>query len=170
MNDKHQKVARNLLLAFVLITIGFALGKESAKRRADTATSVGAANSTSNSVTNARTQARVVVYYAHAAFRCVTCNTIETLAKKALDRRFGAESTKGLVEWRVVNFQEDEAFAKRYEIVSSCIVVIGMKGSAETGHKRLDEVWTKVSAPAAFEEYIVGAVQEFLPEKGGSSE
>jgi len=170
MNDKHQKLARNILLAFVLITIGFALGKESAKRRADVAAPVGSSNSTTNSVTSPEAPASVLVYYAHAAFRCVTCNTIEALAKKALESRFEDESTKGLVEWRVVNFQENEAFAKRYDIVSSTVVVVAMEGNREVGYKRLDEVWTKLNDPAAFEEYVASAVREILPEKGGEPE
>ena len=108
MNQKYQKALRNVLLAFVLITIGFALGKESAQRRIAAAVPAGSGNSTARPVADAKGQTKVLVYYAHTTFRCVTCNTIEALTQKTLKRRFGDESAAGVVEWRVVNFQEDD--------------------------------------------------------------
>ena len=161
-------IAKNLLLAFVLITIGFALGKETTRRRITLAVSRNPEVATAQ-LSTADAEQKVVIYYAHTTFRCVTCNTIEELAKKTVESRFGDASANGLVEWRVVNFQEDEGFAKRHEIVSSCVVVAGMKGDKETGYRRLDKVWTKVDDPVAFDEYVASAVQEFLPaEKGGT--
>lgn len=169
MKERYQKPVRNVLLAFVLITIGFALGKEATRRRIaaamprtpdPAATEVAAANG----------QQKVIVYYAHTTFRCVTCNTIESLAKQTLESRFSDELGTGVVEWRVANFQEDERFAKRFEIVSSCVVVVGMKGNDETGFRRLDEVWTKVNDPAAFEKYLGGAIHELLSATEGGSE
>lgn len=164
------RIVRNALLAFVLITIGFAFGKESARRRFAASMPAGHQNATTNTVANSEAGTRVVVYYAHTALRCVTCNTIEDLAHGALKSRFADELAQGAVEWRVVNFQEDENFAKRYEIVSSSVVVVGIKGDIETGYERLDEVWTKVNDPAAFEEYVVQAVRKLLSEKGAVSE
>lgn len=152
-----QVIAKNLLLAFVLVTIGFALGKESARRQA---LPVAAPAAEAGSEVSRGT--RVIVYSTHATLRCVTCNTIERLAKQTVEDRFADELAAGRVAWRIVNFQEDEVFADRYDIASSCVVVAGMRGDDETGFKRLDEVWTKVDDPAAFSDYISDAIQGFL--------
>lgn len=160
--SRLQVLARNLLLAFVLITIGFALGKEAARRHFSV---VAPAPDAASGETGANVSAatNVVVYYAHTTLRCVTCNKIEALAKATVDSGFEEEMAAGRVAWRVVNFQEDEAFARRYDIASSCVVVVGMRGAEDAGFDRLDEVWTKVDDPAAFKDYVAGSVRTFLP-------
>ena len=145
--ENFQPLVRNLLLGFVLLSVGFALGKES-QRRVPPAPSAAVSGG----------QTPVTVYYAHTTFRCVTCNTIEALAKQTLEKRFADDLAKGQIEWQVVNFQDDAVFAERYEIASSTVVVTRAGGR----YQRLDEVWTKVDDPAAFEEYIAMAVQAFL--------
>ena len=169
MNTKTQKAVKNILLAFVLITIGFALGKESAKRHFVTSGQSDTSAGKTHLSAGESTESKVVVYYAHTTFRCVTCNTIEEMAKATISNAFSNELTNGVVEWRTVNFQTDEKFASRYEIVSSCVVVVGMNGAVETGYKRLDDVWTKVKEPEAFIEYVTDAVLKYLPAKKGGA-
>lgn len=160
------RIVRNALLAFVLITIGFAIGRESERRSARTGTQTALAPLAAAGASAVTEHAdRVVVYYAHTTFRCITCNSIEEMAHGVLTSQFADELASGAAQWQSVNFQDDEAFAKRYEIVSSCVVVVGMKGDGEIGFRRLDEVWTLVKDPPAFEKYIADAVREFLPEE-----
>lgn len=164
-NNKILNATRNALLAFVLITIGFALGKEAATRRLATDALDDSTTQRTDFVGDIEDATTVRVYYAHATIRCVTCNTIEALALKTLQSRFPEALAEGTLEWRIVNFLEDDNFARRYEIVASTIVVVGLKGGTETGYARLDEVWTKVNDPRAFEEYVTEKVRRFLPEK-----
>lgn len=167
MNRRIQLLLKNVLLVFVLVTIGFALGKEVTLRRMAAAAEDMPRVETGHMETTA-TQ-RAIVYYAHTTLRCVTCNTIETFALETVEDRFAADLAEGKVEWCLVNFQENEAFAKRYDIVSSCVVVVGMQGTEETGYHRLDEVWTKVDDPPAFKAYVADAIEQFLPDHEGAA-
>lgn len=167
MNNRLQQTLKHVLLAFVLITIGFALGKEVTLRRL--ATAGGETSPADIRQSESSSTARAIVYYAHGTLRCVTCNTIEALAGETVENRFAAEVAEGTVVWQVVNFQEDEAFAERYDIVSSCVVVVGMQGNEETGYRRLDEVWTKVDDPPAFQAYVAQAIRQFLPGSAGAA-
>ena len=157
MPDKLTKIAKNSLLAFVLITIGFALGREtvSPSEHQDT-----------HPLPSTGAGSRVVVYYAHTTFRCSTCNTIEKLALKTLRDRFAAELEDGTIEWKIVNFQHDEGFAEHYKIVSSCVVVAAFNGDRETAWERLDGVWDKAGNPQDFSEYVGNAVTKMLKKTG----
>ncbi len=164
MSEKAVRIIRGSLLAFVFVTIGFAIGKESERRSARTgAQTVPAHRAAAGSSAVTEHADRVVVYYAHTTFRCITCNTIEKMAHGVLTSQFADELTSGAAQWQSINFQDDEAFAKQYEIASGCVVVVGVKGDREIGFRRLDEVWTLVKDPPAFEEYIADAIREFLP-------
>lgn len=61
-----------------------------------------------------------------------------------------------------VNFQEDTAFAKQYEIVANCVVVSQVKQGQETRHQRLDEVWDLYEDPPAFKQFLGDAIRAFL--------
>ena len=156
--ERLRKIARGVLLAFVWITVGFALGKEATLRGVRSAAPLPAAMETS-----AARPDRVEVYYLHATFRCVTCNTIEKMTRGVLESRFAAELADGRIQWREADFQMDEALAKRFEVVSSCVVVAGFRDGKETGYQRLDEVWTLLNDPAAFERYVGDAIRKVLP-------
>lgn len=158
---KTANIVRNVLLAFVLVTIGFALGKASAKRDAPLVRAPDAVTSTNASAT-AGAAVRVRVYYAHTTVRCSSCNAIERLGEKVVRGRYAAELADGRISWNVVDFQQDEAFAKRYGIVSSSIVVTREEGGREASHRRLDEVWTHIRNPSAFESYMVENVNAAL--------
>ena len=70
-----RKILTNGLLAFALTSIGFALGKHSVKPEQQAASP------------SSKSGRHVAVYYLHSTFRCVTCNTIEKMARELLDKR-----------------------------------------------------------------------------------
>ena len=109
---------------------------------------------------------KVVVYYLHTTFRCVTCNEIERMAKVLVETEFADELAAGRIEWREANFQQDESLAKRYEVVSSCVVVVNIQGGQEKGFQRLDDVWTRYEDPADFNAYVGAAIRKYLTERG----
>ena len=110
--EKAKNITRNALLAFVLVSVGFALGKEVTARRQTPTT--GAESPSPVAMSD-----KVVVYYLHSTFRCVTCNEIERLTKALVETEFADDLAAGRIEWREANFQQDESLAKRYEVVSS---------------------------------------------------
>ncbi len=156
--ERAKNFTRNALLAFVLVSVGFVLGKEVTARRQTPTTGP-------ESPTPVATGDKVVVYYLHTTFRCVTCNEIERLTEALVKTEFADDLAAGRIEWRKANFQQDEALAKRYEVVSSCVVVANMRGGQEQGFQRLDDVWTRYQDPADFNGYVGAAIRKYLTEE-----
>lgn len=149
-----------ILLTFVIFSLGFGVGKEVGLRKSA---------ATPEPVAEGNTPAipgddKVIVTYMHTTFRCVTCNSIERMAKEVVETDFADALAAGRIEWREVNFQEREDLAKRYDIASSCVVVVRIEDGAETAFERLDEVWTLADKPVAFGDYVAGAVRKQLDE------
>jgi len=163
-----QHVIKNSLLAFVLISIGFVLGKHSAQRGARPTDE--AVKSLGSSADAAELDVRVRVYYLHSTFRCVTCNTIEKMTRDLLDQQFSEALADGRIEWREVDFQENEALAKQFDVIASCVVVAKVRGDTVEAYKRLDETWTLMKDSARFNAYVGEAIQGYLPDsrKGGT--
>jgi hypothetical protein len=155
--ERLKKILTNSLLAFALISIGFALGKHSV--RTDRPTS-------SLPKGNGR---QVAVYYLHSTFRCVTCNTIEKMTRELLDNSYSKQLADGKIQWIEDDFQENDALAKPFEVVASCVVVADMKDGIILDFKRLEEVWTLMKDPEAFNRYISNAIDGYLKKSGGKS-
>jgi hypothetical protein len=85
------------------------------------------------------------------------------MAKQVVETQFADALAAGRIEWREVNFQADEGLAKRFDVVSSCVVVARQVNGNEAEFQRLDDVWTLVDKPAEFKEYIAGAIRKYLP-------
>jgi hypothetical protein len=64
----------------------------------------------------------ITVYYFHTSRRCVTCISIENLAKNTVKERYG--KVKNVV-FKSVNIEEkeNEALAEKYEIGGSALLV-----------------------------------------------
>lgn len=148
---------RRLLLAFVLVTIGFSLGRQTAPQSGST---VDAAGPGAEAISPGGE--RVVVYAAHMTFRCLECNQIELLTKELLDAEFADELASGRVEFRSVDFLRDTEFARRYDIASSTVVVARFDGTKPAGFARLDEVWTKLRSREEFMAYVRTAIESHL--------
>ena len=155
---KAQKVISQLLLGFVLISIGFALGREAGRRSA--AQAKGDAGTAMKAETSQAD--KVVVYYLYGPIRCVTCNKIEAVAKETVQTSFAKEIQADQVEWKTANFQEDEDLAKRYDIASSTLVVVKKQGGKDVKYQKLEEVWKLVNDKPAFVSYVRGAVKSYL--------
>jgi hypothetical protein len=155
--DKAMKALRSLLFAFVLVTIGFALGKEFTLRRVQSELGYGGQG----------TQDRVAVYYTHASVSCVTCTTMERLIKETLDEQFTDAMAGPGLSYQKVDFQRDKAFAKRYQIVANAVVVSLIRQGKEQDFQRLDDIWTLYEDPAAFKQYVGDAIQSYVQELEG---
>ena len=147
--ERLKKILTNGLLVFALISIGFVLGKHTVKPdRLESNLPKGDGH-------------QVAVYYFHSTFRCATCNTIETMTRDLLNTAYSKELADGRVQWIEDDFQENESLAKRFEIVASCVVVADMKDGVITDFKRLDDVWTLMKDPVAFNNYISDAIDGY---------
>lgn len=153
---KIQKIIARVLLSFVLISIGFALGRETARRSMKP-------DKTTSAVTKETAQGdKVVVYYLYGPIRCVTCNKIEATAKEVVETTFTKELAEGRLEWKTGSFLEDEDLAQRYNIAASSLVVIKTQGGRDVTFETLEEVWTLVDNKPAFVDYVQKAVKSYL--------
>jgi hypothetical protein len=144
------------LLAFVFVTIGFSLGRQTAPAESSSGVSHGAGD-------------KVVVYAVHRTFRCLDCSQIEWLTKELIDEEFAAEIADGRLEYYSVDYFRDAAFASRYNISSSTVVVASMNDGEPVEFARLDEVWTKLRDRDAFRAYVRDAIREKIEATTGGA-
>jgi len=160
MNAKE--IIAKVLMTFVLISVGFAIGKEVTLRTMVENDSAAPETSAAAAGQAEQGQDKVIVYYMHGTFRCATCNSIETMAKEVVENDFAEALADGRLEWQVVNFQDNAALARHYGVGTSTLVIAKIEDGKETEFKRLDEVWTKINAPGAFKQYVDEMIEQFL--------
>ena len=150
---KAKKIIGRLLLAFVLVSVGFAIGKETTRRRmlSDSAES-GVADVADG----------VVAYYMHAKFRCRTCNLVESMGKELVATEFADAVKDGRLTWRDVNFQENEKLASRYSVGGNMIIVAKFENGEETARKRLDRVMELANKREEYMIYVRQGIVELL--------
>jgi len=166
--EQAHRIVKNALLAFVLISIGFVLGKHNAER--DGAAAADPPSPAGRPAEHATSPVRVRITYVHSTYRCATCNTIEKMAREVIEEQFADALADGRIEWQEADFQKDEALAERFGIVASCVVVATVRGETVLDFKRLDDVWSLMEDPPKFSAYISGTVRGYLPAatKGGA--
>jgi hypothetical protein len=142
-----------LLIGFAVFTIGFSVGRKSAPMPE---------SFTVVPETTVAEAGHVLVYAAHMTFRCPECTQIEWLTRELLQQEFAQELESGKLVLQVVDYMRDAAFARRYNISSSTVVVTRMDGTGEASFQRLDEVWTKVHNREDFFAYVRTAIQTSL--------
>jgi hypothetical protein len=154
---KVKAIITKLLICFALISIGFAIGKNSVKKGSDSSVALGEDGNNNH----------IAVFYMHSTFRCASCNSIEKMAKALLDKDYAEELKDGRIKWKDVDFQDNEALADQFKVIASCVVVAQVKDGKFTSFKRLDEVWTLMKDPPAFDKYIRTAIDSYLKGPGG---
>lgn len=163
-----RRVIRSLLLGFVLVSIGFACGRQTAPRPEAASPSpvdgalTAVAPAADAPVADAAEE-KLIVYYLHKTVRCVTCNSIEAMTQEVLQTQFSDELRAGRVEWRTANMDENPDLARRFDVASSSVVLVSLHGGQERSHETLTDVWTLARQPARFADYVAGAVASRLP-------
>jgi hypothetical protein len=152
---KAKKMIGRLLIAFALISVGFAIGKEVEKNRA-------AAKAVTLPASAEAGEDRVIVYYMHATFRCLTCNTVESMGEELVHTEFADAVKDGRLEWKAVDYQENDALAKHYNIGGSMIVVVRFRDGKEVEGRRLDRVMELANSRDEFVVYVSAAILELL--------
>ncbi|MCX5685441.1 MAG: nitrophenyl compound nitroreductase subunit ArsF family protein, partial [Planctomycetota bacterium] len=138
-------IISKLLIAFVLVTIGFALGRETG--RTSPVPSDSAAPPAGPAVGH-----KVIAYYFYTNVRCATCRKIEAYTQEAVTGL--AAATKDVaVEWRAVNTDDaaNEHFKADYSLVAKSVIVADWHDGKQTQWKNLDKIWELVDDQAAFQ-------------------
>jgi len=155
---RAKRIIGRLLMTFVLVSIGFAIGKEVEKGRATASDQPAGLAATGAGD-------KVVVYYLHATFRCVTCNLVESMGEQLVRTEFADAVRAGKVEWKAVDYQENDALANRYKVGGNMIVVARFRGGKEAASRRLDRVMELANKREEFLAYVRGAIRELLEGK-----
>ena len=152
---KTKKIIGKLLLAFVLISIGFAIGKETTRSQM-------LAQAEAAGPIVAPGQDIIVVYYMHASFRCVTCNMVESMGEELVRTEFADAVKAGEIEWKAVNYQENDILANRYKVGGNMIIVAKFRDGKEVESRRLDRVMEFANNRSEFMTYVRSAIEELL--------
>lgn len=115
-------------------------------------------------VTDTLLPERLIVTYFHGNARCVTCRKLEAYAKEAVDSNFAAALKDGSIEWRTVNFDEDDnhKLLKHYQLFGQALVLSYVKDNKELAFKNLDKIWDLVKDEPKYQEYVKLEVTTFL--------
>ncbi|MCX6094895.1 MAG: nitrophenyl compound nitroreductase subunit ArsF family protein [Candidatus Bipolaricaulota bacterium] len=107
---------------------------------------------------------RVIATYFHNTVRCVTCRSIERIAKETIESTFAAELASGKLVWRALNMQEkeNEHYAIDYSLVSPSLVLAEMDGEREVRFKVLTDTWKLAHKEAQFVSYVQTETRAFL--------
>ena len=107
---------------------------------------------------------RVIAYYFHGNFRCITCRTIEAYSEEAITKGFPDELASGRLAWRVVNMDEPENkhFVRDFELVTRSLVLVEYRNGKVTRHENLKQIWQLVRDKESFVNYVRTFTREFL--------
>ncbi len=159
------------LLAFVAVSLGYAVIKETRLKAELRSPASHIARETPKTERQTKTEAvepesRVVAYYFHRNTRCVTCRTIESYAKEAIESGFPDALEKRQVEFKVVNIEEPqyEHFVQDYQLSASTVVLARFKNGEQRDWKNLQLVWELVRDHDAFIIYVQEEARSFLGE------
>lgn len=152
---KARRIVRDVLLAFVLISIGVAIGRQMA---------AGQANPAPPAAPAAATAEKVMVYYFHASFRCMACNAVESTADELIRTEFAAPLQAGRLEWQSVDHFQNGELADRYQVAGNMIVVVRLENGREVSAERLDQVMVLALDSEALRDYVRAAIRRALKE------
>lgn len=154
-----------LFLCMFIILIGsHSCATESAKKNTELKTKQKAPES--------KTDFRVIAYYFHANFRCVTCKKVENLSEKAIKTGFAGELKDGTVDWHAVNVEVkgNEHFIQDYKLYSKSLVLVEMVGDKQVKWKNLESIWKLVNKEDAYLKYVQDEVKMYLSDAPGNPE
>jgi len=154
---KAKKIIGKLLTAFLLISVGVAVGKEMAMRTFPTAQLPPAATTGEN----------VIVYYMHG-LPCITCTFIETTAEKIVHEDFAEAVQAGKMKFVSLNYLESEnaALADKYNVGENMVIAVRFEDGGEVARVRMDRVMELASDAKGLEDYLRKGIASAL-EGGG---
>ena len=107
---------------------------------------------------------KIIVYYFHGSFRCITCTNMEKYSKEAIETNFKNELASGKLEFKTVNTEEagNEHFVNDYQLYTKSLILSFMKDGEKIKSKNLDKIWQYVRNKQKFIEYVTNELNRFL--------
>ncbi len=109
-------------------------------------------------------QAKVIVYYFHGSFRCVTCTNMEKYSREAIEVNFKDALTSGRLEFKAVNVEDrgNEHFVDDYKLYTKSLILSLVKDGKEAKSKNLDKIWELARNKQKFMDYVTGELNTFM--------
>ncbi len=109
---------------------------------------------------------KVIAYYFHGTFRCLTCHKLEQYAKEVIETDFKDALASGELEFRVINVEDKGKghYTKDYQLYTKSIVLSSVKNGTETKWKNLDKIWEYVANKQKYCDYLKNEITAFLEE------
>ncbi len=109
-------------------------------------------------------QAKVIAYYFHGLFRCVTCTNMEKYSREAIEANFKDALTSGKLEFKAVNVEDrgNEHFVNDYKLYTKSLILSLVKDGKEVKSKNLDKIWELARNKQKFIEYVTAEVGALL--------
>ncbi len=166
---KPKSFVRVAVLVFVLGSLAFPAARESRRWLAADPVSAPdqqpASGASTPAETAPKTQAnKIIAYYFHTTYRCVTCQRIEAYSKEAIDSGFARELSAGKLEFRPVNVQlaENRHFIQDYQLSTKSLVLVRMKDGSQLEWTNLSRVWELTGDHEAFLGYVQQGIRSYL--------
>lgn len=107
---------------------------------------------------------KVLAYYFHVTVRCVTCRTIESYSREAIEQGFAKELKEGTLELRPVNVQlpENRHFIRDYQLYTRSLVLVKLRDGKQVEWRNLEKVWELVGRKRDFFKYVQSNVKAYL--------
>jgi hypothetical protein len=107
---------------------------------------------------------QVVVTYFHRTARCISCRTIEAVARRTVESDFTSSVNDGRLAWRLVNLDApgNEHYAQDYDLSAQSVVLVVVQDGKPGRWKNLDKVWDLLGDDAALAGYIRTEIGAFL--------
>lgn len=124
-------------------------------------------NETMSSSNEIKSQSsKVIAYYFHGTYRCITCRTIEKYSKEAIENYFSNELNNGKLVFKSINVEEPENrhFIQNYQLFTRSLVLSLVKKDKEIKWKVLPDVWKYYRDKTKFFQYVKDEVEKFLKE------
>ncbi|MFA6316832.1 MAG: nitrophenyl compound nitroreductase subunit ArsF family protein [Elusimicrobiota bacterium] len=157
------------LLAFVMVSVAFALFHKEAPSPAPTPEPEASAPAPSKRPKAAASKPRpskqvVIARYCHGSARCSNCLKIEGYSKEAIETGFRKELASGSLRFELANIDEpaNRRYVQDYGLYTKSLVLIAETDGKEVRHKVLNNVWNHLSDKTAFMAYVRAETEGFL--------
>jgi hypothetical protein len=160
---KTKTIVSVLLLAFVAISVAFALRKiapSASTNDQSASTSSGAELAATPVGLDAKlAQTQFTAVYFHAPHRCPTCRKIESFSHAALT----PEIEGGKLAWQIADYTAggNASLVDQFKVFTSTVVLVEAQDGKVVRWKNLEEVWNHTGDQADFTAYINQAWSEF---------
>ena len=157
---RPKRIIQIALLLFVAVSVVYFVAQETRH----SVVGASAAGDTQASTTDNVRSAKVIAYYFHGNFRCVSCRKLESVSHEAVTTGFPEELREGDLQWRAVNVEqpENEHFASDYRLFSRSLVLVKFKNGKQVEYKTLLKAWELLSDEAALKKYVQSEVRSYL--------